>query len=293
MYWIKTVSEMTGIPKNTLIAWERRYGLLKPERSPSGYRVYSAEDLEVLERVKELMKAGYRISQAAEMVQRAPPGRQGTQPEIAPEGLDGLRGALLVALLDFDRHAADRLVRTVVTLPYEAQLDELYLPVLQETGHRWEAGEVTTVQEHFVSAWCREQILVMARSLESGGPRAPLAICATPAGEHHEFGLLGAAFRLANRGYRLVYLGADVPTDQLLDLIRARKPALVAISVVIEREGFDLPLYAEQLLEALEPDGRLLVGGRASQKWRAKSSGRVSYGAGLEAADAVGTPFGR
>ncbi|TNE89621.1 MAG: MerR family transcriptional regulator [Deltaproteobacteria bacterium] len=281
MYWIKTVSEITGIPKNTLIAWERRYGLIEPKRAEgSGYRVYTDEDIATLRRVQELMAAGYRISEAAAIVNNeGVPTTQGAQQaQPLAEGIEGLRDVLLEALLDYDRRGAERVTKRLVTLPYETLLDELFLPVLQETGHRWEAGEVSTVQEHFVSAWCREQILAMARSLEPGGASAPEAICATPAGEHHEFGLLGVAFRLANRGYRLLYLGADVPTDQLLALVRERRPELVAISIVLERENFDLVSYVKQIAEAAAPEGRVIVGGRAASKHHDLDIDRVQFG---------------
>jgi DNA-binding transcriptional MerR regulator/methylmalonyl-CoA mutase cobalamin-binding subunit len=284
MYWIKTVSEITGIPKNTLIAWERRYKLIEPRRAEgSGYRVYTDEDIATLKRVQELLAAGYRISEAASIVRNEPVENptQGAQVEISGDGIDGLREVLLASLLDYDRRGAERVTKRLVTLPYETLLDELYLPILQEVGHLWESGDVSTVQEHFVSAWCREQILAMARSLEPGAPSSPEVICATPAGEHHEFGLLGVAFRLANRGFRLLYLGADVPTDQLLALVHERKPALVAISVVLERDGFDIESFASRVAAAAAPHGRVLVGGRAADMVGHLEIDRVQFGGAL------------
>lgn len=284
MYWIKTVSELTGIPKNTLIAWERRYQLIEPKRADgSGYRIYTDEDIATLQRVQELLAAGYRISEAAAIVRNEPTQTQvqGNQVEPAGDGIEGLREVLLGSLLNYDRRGAERVAKRLVTLPYETLLDELYLPILQEVGHRWEEGLVSTVQEHFVSAWCREQILAMARSLEPGSPAAPEAICATPAGERHEFGLLGVAFRLANRGFRLLYLGADVPTDQLLALVEDRKPALVAISVVLERSDFDLVSYAQSVALAAGPSGRVLFGGRVADSLREPSLDRVQFGGAL------------
>lgn len=271
---------MTGIPKNTLIAWERRYGLVEPRRSDSGYRVYTDEDVAMIRRVKDLLDAGYRISEASDMVRRelGQNSQHSQQVEPVLTGMESYRAVLLTALLDFDRAAAERVVRRLVTLPYETLLDDLYLPILRITGDRWEGGEVTVVQEHFVSAWCREQILAMARSLEPGVANAPEAICATPAGEHHEFGLLGVAFRLANRGYRLLYLGTNVPTDQLLDLVRRRRPEIVALSLVLERPGFDPLDYGRKILSVLGPEGRVLMGGRAVDGLSERSTSRLLVG---------------
>ncbi|RME25793.1 MAG: MerR family transcriptional regulator [Deltaproteobacteria bacterium] len=282
-YWINNVSEMTGIPKSTLIAWERRYRLVEPKRAPSGYRLYTDEDVALLQRVKALLDAGHRISTVAEIVKReARPATTMEAPATPlPGGLESLRNAALEALLAFDRAEVDRVLSWLFSLPFETLIDQVILPILHEIGARWEAGEVTVVQEHYVSAWSRERILTMARGRDPG-PTAPEAVCATPPGELHELGLLAAAFRLANRGYRLLYLGTDVPTDQLLALLRDRQPALVALSVVRERDDFDVLAYAERVLEALGPEGEVIVGGWAAAGLAHHSRERLRFGDAAE-----------
>lgn len=279
-YWTNTVAEMTGIPKNTLIAWERRYGLVSPERTESGYRLYTDSDVRLLLRVKELLDDGYRISEVVRLLTREPGGTPLPEPQAGTEagGLEGLRDRLLSRLLDFDLDGAEQISRAFVTLPFETLLDEVYLPLLQEVGERWERSEATVVQEHFVSGWCRERILAMARRVEPGAPGAPEAFCGTAQGERHEFGALGVAFHLANRGYRVLYLGADVPTSQLLELIAERRPALVAVSAVLERKDLDLVDYGNTLLAALGDEGKVLIGGRAGDKLEDRSTDRLLFG---------------
>jgi DNA-binding transcriptional MerR regulator len=277
-YWIKTVAEMTDIPKNTLIAWERRYGFVQPRRTDSGYRVYSDADVDLLRRAKELLDGGYRISEVVGLLTRktSPPVQLGSGPEWEP-GMTKIRVALLRALLVFDSAAADRLLHHLVAVPLETRLDQIYMPLIQETGRLWEEGEATIVQEHFISAWCREQILAMSRVVEPTAPHAPEAICATPAGEPHEFGLLGAAFRLANVGYRVLYLGVDVPVEQLLSLVARRKPAIVAVSVVW-LEGFDALDFGARVLSQMGPRGRVLIAGRAVEGLGPQSTDRLLLG---------------
>ncbi len=281
-YWIKAVSGMTGIPKNTLIAWERRYGLVEPKRAESGYRIYSAQDVALLRRVKGLLDEGYRISDAAKVVKRVPPALsppQGSQHEPMVDGLEGVRDQVLVALLSFDRAAADQLLRKLLTVPFDTLLQQVFLPILHTTGARWEGGEVSVPQEHYVSGWIRDQILAMARSLEPAGAGAPEVICATPPGDHHEFGLLAVTFRLASRGYRTIYLGTDVPHGELLELVRLRRPALVAISAVLERDDFDLGAYGLSIVAAMGPEGRVVIGGRAAAAATSQSTDRLRIGA--------------
>ena len=281
-YWTNTVAEMTGIPKNTLIAWERRYGLVTPERTGSGYRIYSDEDVAVLTRVKELIDSGYRISEVIRILERGPSDTPTLLDEAGKEGDTGLdlaRRSLLERLLAFDLAGAEALSKLLVTTPFETLLDEVYLPLLHDVGARWEQGTATVAQEHLVSGWCRERILAMARSVEPSSERAPEAICATAAGEHHEFGALGVAFHLANRGYRILYLGTDVPSEELLDLIHTRRPAIVALSAVLARPDLDLVAFGQRVLQALGPVGRVLIGGRAADGLERHSSGRLLLGA--------------
>lgn len=287
MFWIKTVAEMTGIPRNTLIAWERRYDLIQPERAASGYRVYSEDDVAVLRKVQGLIAAGHRISEAARMVREVDvtpvrmPERALELPDADRAGLESYRGQLLAALLQFDRHSAERIVRRLFLIPFETQLDQIYLPLLWETGRRWEVGEVSVVQEHFVSSWCREQILVMTRSLEPLDSSAPEAICATPVGDPHEFGLLAVAFKLAKHGYRLLYLGANVPSDQLVQLVKERQPALVAISVVLTRDDAELVDFGEQIVAVLGDEGCVIIGGRGVAGLASRSTPRLRFGGAI------------
>lgn len=303
-YRMKTVEKLTGIPKSTLIAWERRYGLVVPGRTESGYRVFDDEDVERLRRLKSLVDGGYRISEAIALVQRGPSQAPAVRPleaEVAedtrgPEavlrGLDRalstprepiveVRDALVEALLRYDRDAADRAALQLLTVPYDVRVERVFLPLLREVGDRWEAGTITVVQEHFASGYCREHLLTILRAVQTARPDAPEAICATPEGERHEFGLMGVAIKLAGQGFRVMWLGPDVPTDQLVEVVRARRPALVCISAVRERTPDEMMAFASYLSSSVPRQTRVLIGGRATAGLRGRTGGHVLIGADL------------
>lgn len=263
-YLIKTVSKMVGIPKNTLIAWERRHGVVQPDRTESGYRRYSDEDVRTLVRIKELISAGYRISEAAEMVQAQPAPVLPVVPAAGVDGLSSLRSALRECLLVFDRGGADRLAKRLVGLSFVERLDHIYLPLAQEIGLGWETGRVSVAQEHFASGWAREQMFVMMSALRSDRPNAPIAVCATPSGDRHEFGILAVTIRLALRGWQVVYLGVDAPSAHVVETVQAVKPALVAASLVLERDADIVVGWVQHIRDAVGPDLPILIGGRAS-----------------------------
>lgn len=268
-YQIRQVSQLLGVPKNTLIAWERRYNIVAPGRTEGGYRMYTEQDLATLRRVKLLIDQGYRIGEACRQVLDGGPVDPLALP--APDGLPApgqaalapMREALLSHLLAFDRDSADRIAQRLVLLPFEGTLDEILLPILREVGDRWKAGEVSISQEHHVTAWVRERLAIMRSSVAgSTGPGAAEITCATLEGEQHEIGLLALALRLVVRGFKVVYLGTSVPIDDLVSHVSARRPAAVCLSYVCGADT-DVVAVARDLRARLPADVRLAIGGSA------------------------------
>lgn len=224
-YRVKTVASMTGIPRETLLAWERRYDILTPARSDSGHRMYSDADVAILRRLKRLVDDGLAIGEAVRLVRRALPG--------AADDARPLTAAVLDALLAYDRATADALMPRILQLSFQAALDEVYMPILREIGARWEDGRAAVAQEHFASGWCREQLFAMFHQLGSGPASGPVAVCALPPGEQHELGLLAIAIRLMLGGFRVTWLGADLPVAELCDVVAHGRPRLVCVSTVV------------------------------------------------------------
>lgn len=241
-YRIKRVAQLTGINAATLRAWERRYGLLSPRRSAAGYRLYTDEDVATLARVKRLMDEGLAIGEAVERVRR----HSAPLPAGADEDrLAAARAEILEGLLALDRPRAQAAWERVAGLPAPRQVDEALMPVLREVGCRWEAGETGVAEEHFATAFAREKLLAMVEA-RAGAASGPLAVLAGLPGERHEIGLLGAAVHLLDAGWRVIYLGLEVPLDELARVLEQRRPALLAISVLrpTEREEFQRVLAA-------------------------------------------------
>ncbi len=267
-YQIKMVSDMLGIPKNTLIAWERRYAIVDPIRTEGGYRVYSDQDLSVLRRVQALLDQGYKIGEACDIVLAAPavdalPLRE--VPNSDRAALTDVKEQLKARLLVFDREGADAIGNRLLVVPFEQVVDDVYFPLLREVGQGWELGNITVVQEHFCTAYCREKLLVMLNSVQTAATGAPEVTCATPPGEHHELGLLALALRLSLRGFRVLYLGANLPTNELIQHVNARKPAALCLSMIHLRSRGEVLSYARELRAGIDPSVRIAIGGRATE----------------------------
>jgi DNA-binding transcriptional MerR regulator len=258
-YRVKTVSAMTGIPRPTLLAWERRYAILDPRRTPSGYRVYSDADVELLQRIKTLVDAGHPVSEAIALSRAAaaPPSEDDSALARA------LRDELLAALVAWDRAAADRRAQRIALLPFEIALEELHLPLLQAIGDAWARGSISVAQEHYAAAWVREQMFAIFHALGGGPSTGPRAVCVLAPWEHHELGLLSVAIKLAAQGFRVVWLGADLPVGELVAAVRAAAPVLVCVSAMTPVSRDELVELARELRAGIDPGVVVALGGPA------------------------------
>ncbi|MFK7926786.1 MAG: B12-binding domain-containing protein [Myxococcota bacterium] len=274
-YRIRSVVEMTGIPRNTLLAWERRYGVPTPDRTPGGHRVYADADVQVLRRLKLLIGKGHRISEAVALLRRSAEPERSRTDGLAP--IEQQRDALRDALIDFDRQQADEIYHHLSAWPIRRVIDSVLMPVLREVGDGWHRGEISIAQEHFTSAFVREQLITMLNRLESGPVGGPVVVCAGYPGEAHEIGLLSIAVKLAMRGWRVAYLGADLPIEELAGVLNARGASLICQSVFTPRDAQELTLYAGKLLALVDSSTRIAFGGPGVAKLAPHSTDRLFF----------------
>lgn len=257
-YRIKRVAHLTGINPATLRAWERRYGLVAPDRTGSGYRLYSDEDVAMLSRIKALVDEGLTIGEAITRV------RRGAEPLPADSGGPSVREArarMLDALLSYDRRGALEAYDMVATLPPLRRVEEVLLPVVREVGDLWGCAEIGVAEEHFASAFIREKLAGIMEDLDTGAGRGPEAVCAGLAGERHEFGLMATAISLATRGWRVLYLGTDLPMEEVRRVVQRRRPALLCTSVVNSLGTAEFRRLARDLRDLAPPGTEIVIGG--------------------------------
>ena len=271
VFTIKTVVQEIGIPPATLRAWERRYGVLSPGRSEGGYRLYSERDIAILRWLKRQVDAGVSISRAAALLGiRHPGGEAETAPLSARTELpDGARSPsalsddLLNALMAFDEARAHALLGEAFAIyPVEQVAEEILTPSLVEMGERWHRGEATVVQEHFATATLRRRLSVMFHAYDQ--PAAgPLAITGSAPTEWHDVGILLVSLALRRNGWRVIYLGQNVPADQLLQETRRLRPDLVCLSATTREGAMSLTQVYAEVAALPAPRPRLVFGGRA------------------------------
>jgi DNA-binding transcriptional MerR regulator len=257
---IGELSRRTGVSPELLRAWERRYALLRPQRTDGGFRLYSHEDLRRVEAMRAHLARGISAAQAATLAAAeelaspsattSPRGDLGAAPTDVGTALQGA----LDALDDAGAQAAfdDLLARYGV----DSILRDVLLPYLHELGRRWADGAASVAQEHFASALLRGRLLGLARGWDQGsGPRAVLA-CAP--GELHDLSLIVFGIALRRQVWRITYLGADTPLQTITETAGALDPdivVLVAIAAALDDEREALSELAAQRPLALAGSG--------------------------------------
>ena len=228
---IHVVAELTGVPEPTLRAWERRYGIPSPERTASGYRLYSAQEVEQVREMRRLSEGGMAAAEAARLLLsgRTAAGADGDAPE---DFYATTVESLLDSISRFDDAGLETQLRKLMFLGSTATiLDRVLVSVLRELGRRWHGGEISVAQEHLAS----HRLATLLRDLLSLSPGADSiarVLLACFADEEHELGLLGTATRFSGWGLRPVFLGVVTPPGPSWRRV-AVSPELVALSVTI------------------------------------------------------------
>jgi DNA-binding transcriptional MerR regulator len=274
-YRIHIAAELSGVRVELIRAWERRYGVLTPQRTASGYRVYTERDVALLKRLKKLTDEGVAISEAASMVPQllaeldaASPAVNGTAfPGNGGEpSVDAWREAALDAALAYDQPRVSAVVDEVLSaLPPLKAFEDVLAPLQREVGDRWHAGTLSVAQEHLVSQVVRSRLVSLLHAAPEEGRRHAVLACFPD--EEHEIGLLGTALRLRHSGVRVTLLGQRVPADDLGRAVAALRPDIVGLSAVTNRGPEDFRLTLTRVMEALPPGVPVWVGGAAARTY--------------------------
>ncbi|MBV9335013.1 MAG: MerR family transcriptional regulator [Solirubrobacterales bacterium] len=221
-----------GVTPELLRAWEQRYGLLRPVRTPGGFRLYGEEDAERVARMRRGLEEGLSAAEAARAALETPPS--------ADHLLDDARARLMSAIEAYDEAAVQAALDDgLAAFGLEAFVRNLILPTLTAVGRGWEQGSVEISQEHFASNLIRGRLLSLARLWGRGS--GPLALLACAPGEQHDMTLLAFGLILRSYGWRILFLGADTPLSTLQDAARTTAPAVIVLvtfdTALVEAEG--------------------------------------------------------
>ena len=260
VYNTRAVALRTGVPADTFRAWERRYGIPSPARTGGNQRLYSDRDIALIAWLRDQTRAGLTIGQAIELFKTRAPGYPMTSsplssfaaPDIASptseeRGLSRYALQLADGLVAYDARAASRLLEEALAIvPVEDVCLNILQPALDEIGDRWQRSEILISGEHFATSFAVRtlgSLYNLSRPEEGRGPI--VATCLE--GELHETGLLMTSLFLSRRGFRVVYLGANLPVGDLVQTIEELRPPVVLLSASTPEAAVELARSSSEI----------------------------------------------
>ena len=275
LYNTRAVVQRTQVPADTFRAWERRYGLPRPYRTSGNQRLYSEHDIGVISWLRDRTNEDMTISQAVQRLRLEVPdvGDANAPVTVARDAKDAARGTRLGALSDrlvkavmrFDAPAGERVIDEALALfTIEDACVGVVEPALVEIGLRWERGEIPASLEHFATRLVMRRLSAVFTLVAPASGRGSI-VCACAPTEEHEVGLLMLAIFLARHAWKVIFLGAGVPADDLVASVRQVRPDLVCLSVTTGSAIAHAFRAGEQLMRAVVPPPAIAVGGRAFQ----------------------------
>lgn len=279
VYNIKQAAARAGVSVPVLRAWERRYGIVSPERSDSGYRRFDDESVARVRTMRGLVDAGWSPSAAAAAilegrvpVEAADPADAGaapsgaTRPEpagSAPGGRDDEIGERLVrAAADLDGGGIDDALDDLFARgSFERVVGDLLFPALRRLGEAWAAGEVSVAGEHLASNAVLRRLGQALEAAGSGDVRGLPVVVGLPPGGRHELGALAFVVAARRAGLPVAYVGPDLP---VADWVTATDAASAAVIGVVRARDRHAAMEVARELRAAHPGLVVAVGGRSA-----------------------------
>ncbi|NJN15135.1 MAG: MerR family transcriptional regulator [Oscillochloris sp.] len=265
-YNTKAVAQETGVPADTFRAWERRYGVPRPQRTEGGHRLYSERDIATIRWLRDRTAEGLTISQAIALMSDGSESNLSwlsTAVDTEPHTWERLNSRLYAALTDFDSTRAEQILGEAFALyPLEEVFLKLVQPVMTDIGEQWHNGKITVTAEHFATQFVRRKLSGLFNTYNITDGRGLVLVGCAPS-EQHDLGALMLAVFLVRHGWQVIYLGPEVPQRDLIETVRQLQPDIVCMSASTTETATQLLEVGRAIHSLPPPTPQFGYGGRA------------------------------
>lgn len=274
-YPIKVVSQMTGLSVHVIRAWEKRYNVVEPDRTDTNRRLYSVEDIEKLKLLNEALHQGHNIGGIANLTlaelknlllkeaQNLKASSGGSVAYSSDVAVDEILSDCIDAIKSYNAKQLESiLLNASAKLTQPILIEELIIPLVYKVGEMWHEGEIRVANEHLASSVIRGFLFNLLESY-SVSDSAPIVVSATPRGQEHELGALIAGVVAASSGWRVIYLGSNLPAEEVAAVVSHLNAKVVALSIVYPNDDPLLPKELRKIKQILPSGVSIIAGGRA------------------------------
>jgi methylmalonyl-CoA mutase cobalamin-binding domain/chain len=277
---IQVVARRTGLTADVIRAWERRYAAISPTRTETGRRLYSDADIRRLALLRRAAAAGRRIGDVAGLTDKALGElvasdealeiKTGVQapPATSVPVVGRYLNDCITAVEEIQPDTLESALETArIGLSTPVLLEEVITPLIHHIGEGWGSGTLRVAQEHMASAVLLP-FLSRLHTRTAVSSEGPTVVVATPIRQRHELGALMAAVAATSEGWKVIYLGANLPAEEIAYVAASNNVRVVALSIVYPTDDPQLPDELQRLRTALPDNVALVVGGAAATGYR-------------------------
>ena len=280
LYPLNKVSKKTGLSSILIRAWEKRYGVVTPQRSESNRRLFTESDVEKLNLLKTATQNGHSIGNVAklsirelqDLVLREEKDQTYYFEKSVPDNykikIQNQIENLLNAVNSLDsQKLSSRLNYLSIEFSNSVIIEEVIIPVLKKIGELWEEGEIRIVHEHFATSTIRNYLAKFINESLTPENRKTIVIV-TPAEQFHELGAVISAAVAVSEGWRISYLGANLPAEEIAYAVNHLKASVVCLSLIYPNDDPDIEKELKKLKELIPQETKIMLGGRAMWNYR-------------------------
>jgi DNA-binding transcriptional MerR regulator len=265
-YTIRELENLSGIKAHTIRIWEKRYGLIAPQRTSTNIRTYCDTELKKLLNVSILNRNGLKISKIAQLSTDEIIAKISQFTSATTTSAESQIESLILAMIDLDDYRFEQvLARTVIQFGFEDAVTTVLYPFFVRIGIMWQTGSINPAQEHFVSNLVKQKLYVAIDGLVVNFKHnARRFVFFLPEGELHEIGLLFFCFLVKKRGHHTLYLGQSMPLSDLSDIALIYQFDYMVTSLTTSFAGKDLVKFTKLLSEEFPEKVIFIFGSRIS-----------------------------
>jgi DNA-binding transcriptional MerR regulator len=252
LFTIKDIENLSGIKAHTIRIWEKRYSFLKPNRSDTNIRRYTNEELRIILNIALLNKYGYKISHINKMSEEAMFDSVLSIPD--PEArVNFTVNELIQCMIHYDSEKFESILnKSIAAKGIEETILKIILAFLDKVGILWLTKHINPVQERLVSNIIRQKLIAGIDSIPTEKVSSTSICLFLPQGEFHEISLLFVAYLLKQKGITIIYLGVNIPLEELKTITSLKNPTYLYTHVTTAGQNFNF----EKFLSILHKDFR-------------------------------------
>jgi len=268
-FTIKDLEKLSGVKAHTLRIWEQRYGFIKPDRTNTNIRHYSANELKTILNVALLNKYGYKISHINRMseVEMREKILELNQQEAQ---LERVVNDLVQMMVDMDMEAfEDALTAYIAKFGIEKTITQVLFRYLEKIGILWLTNHINPAQEHLVTNIIRQKLIVGIEGAKSISKIDKTILLFLPESEYHEIGLLFMFYLLKTKGINVIYLGCNVPLADVGYVVKVKNPDYLYCHITRPATNFNFDKFLANITKNLA-ETPCIISGQLTQNYEKK-----------------------